>query len=195
MAPIEWLYTRRMRRTLVGALRGRVLEVGAGTGLNLPLYEDADRVTALEPDPLMMRRAPRRVSEAEVPVDLVQGDGQSLPFGEDTFDVVVSTLVFCSIPDPRAALREVARVARPEARILFVEHVRSPWRWAARIQEALTPCWKQVAGGCHLDRDTLDLVCRAGFRVERVRSLLWKHVLLVQALPPVREGVSEEAGT
>src|SRR5687768_5749374 len=112
MAPIELLGMRRRRRDLVADAAGLVLEVGAGTGLNLPHYRSAARVIATDPEPAMLWRARPRAAAARVPVYLVAADAQALPFPAGTFDTVVATCVFCTIPDPEAAFREVRRVLK-----------------------------------------------------------------------------------
>jgi ubiquinone/menaquinone biosynthesis C-methylase UbiE len=163
---------------------GEVLEIGVGTGLNLTLYQSARRVIALDPDPRMLQKAPQRARQAPVPTDLLLADGQRLPFNDDSFDSVVATLVFCTIPDPTAGMEEVRRVLRPGGRFLLVEHVLSPSPFLARIQRWLDPWWTKVAGGCHLDRETFRTVQQSGFDVRRVTLLMWKHVLVIDTLLP-----------
>jgi ubiquinone/menaquinone biosynthesis C-methylase UbiE len=150
------------RHQLVAALEGDVLEVGAGTGLNLRQYEQAGRVVALEPDPSMAKRLPARAAEAAVPVEIVTGSAESIPYPDESFDAVVVTFVLCSVEDPQAALAEVRRVLKPGAQLVLLEHVRGEGR-RARWQDRLTPLHRKLAGNCHLNRDTRAAVSAAGF--------------------------------
>ena len=176
---IGWLYDvmgRRVekgelgakRHELVAGLEGEVLEIGAGTGFNLPHYEKASRVVAIEPDPSMARRLPRHAAEATVPVEVVSGSAESLPFPDESFDTAVVTFVFCSVNDPSAALADVRRVLKPGGRLVLLEHVRGDDR-LARWQERLTPLHRRLAGNCHLNRDTRGAVAAAGFDVTDLR--------------------------
>ena len=176
---IGWLYDvmgRRVekgelgakRHELVAGLEGEVLEIGAGTGFNLPHYEKASRVVAVEPDPSMARRLPRRAAESTVPVEVVSGSAESLPFPDESFETAVVTFVFCSVDDPSAALADVRRVLKPGGRLVLLEHVRGEDR-LARWQERLTPLHRRLAGNCHLNRDTRGAVAAAGFDVTDLR--------------------------
>lgn len=178
LAPMERFGLRRARARLVAQARGRILELGAGTGLNLPHYGQAELVLT-EPDPAMLRRAQRRLMRLasawggqHPSYKLVQADAQRLPFYDASFDTVLATLVFCTVPDPLLGLREAQRVLRPGGQILLLEHVRAPWPFLALVQDATTPLWKHVAGGCHLNRDTLSTVLLAGYSRIRVRRYL-----------------------
>ncbi len=151
------------RQLLVPQARGRVLEIGMGTGRNLPFY-DRSQITQLvgvDPALQMHRLAQRRSARAGIAVELVGLSAERLPLPGDHFDTVVCTYTLCSIPDPLAALAEVRRVLKPGGRFLFCEHGRAPdpalARWQARIQ----PCWTPLAGGCHLDRDVPALLREA----------------------------------
>lgn len=172
LAPCEGLGLGRWRKDVVGAAAGRVLEIGAGTGLNLPYYRHADSIVLTDPDPAMLARARPRIARAACPLDSVTADATALPFGSGTFDTVVATLAFCTIPDPAAALREVRRVLVPGGRLRLLEHVRTPRLWAARLQDVLTPLWKHLARGCHLNRQPLELACGLGFTPLSVRRSL-----------------------
>ncbi len=155
---------RDRRRRLLADAHGLVLDLGSGTGANLPHYPPHARVVAVEPDPYMLRRLRRAWSRAKARVHLVQARGEVLPFPAGRFDLVVTTLVLCSVSDLHACLREVRRVLRPGGRLLFCEHVRASSSFWACVQDALTPVWKRVAGGCHPNRDTLQALERAGLR-------------------------------
>ncbi len=157
------------RRRALDAAEGLVLEIGAGSGLNFARYtERLDRVVALDPSPPLLRLAARRLGEARMPVSLLCASGEVLPFADSAFDTAVATWTLCSIPDPIAALRETRRVLKPGGRLLFVEHGLSPTPGIAAWQHRMTPCWKALAGGCHLDRRIDALVRAAGFRLERL---------------------------
>lgn len=159
------------RERAVAAARGRVLEIGAGSGLNLALYgRGVERVCAVDLSPGLLRLARGRVPGARVPVSLVQASAERLPFAGAVFDTVVMTWTLCSIARPEAALAELRRVLRPSGRLVFVEHGLSPEARVARWQRWLTPCWKRIGGGCHLDRKTDDLIRAAGFRIGAVES-------------------------
>jgi SAM-dependent methyltransferase len=161
----------RYRRETIGAARGLVLEIGVGSGLNLPLYSRAvDRVYALDPSLELLSFARERARAAIVPVSLVHASAQQIPFSASVFDTVVMTWTLCSIPDPALALTEMRRVLRPEGRLLFVEHGLSPDPRIAGWQRRLTPCWSWLSGGCHLNRKTDDLLSAAGFDIKNLET-------------------------
>lgn len=184
MLPVELAFAQRLRRRLLKEVAGTVLEVGVGTGLNLARYEAAERVVAFDPDRRMLRRAVARRGASRVPTYLLRADGQALPFPDNAFDAVVASLVFCTIPDPDEAFEEVARVLKPGGRFVLVEHVLSAYPLLARIQHRLTPRWKRIAGGCHLDRPTFSSIRAHGFDVRHVTLFFWKHVLVIEAAAP-----------
>ena len=164
MTPLGWLGLTAARRKLVRGLSGHVLEVGTGTGLALPGYPDAvTAVTAIDVDEAALARAQRRRPDAR----LLYASVESLPFPAASFDAVVSSLVFCSVEAPARALAEIFRVLRPGGALRMLEHVRAPSPALATVQDLLTPAWMRVSGGCRLDRETFDLVRRAGFDIER----------------------------
>jgi ubiquinone/menaquinone biosynthesis C-methylase UbiE len=159
------------RRETIGAARGAVLEIGVGSGLNLPLYDPAvGQVYGIDPSPELLDRAGQRIADARVPVSLIRASAEQLPFAADAFDTVVMTWTLCSILDPSAALGEMRRVLKPGGRLLFVEHGLSPELRITRWQRRLTPCWKRVGGGCHLDRKIDDLIRAAGFEVDALET-------------------------
>jgi SAM-dependent methyltransferase len=154
------------RQRTIEAARELVLEVGVGSGLNLPLYGAAvTRVVAVDPSPELLRLASKRTADMVVPVALIRAAAEHLPFPGAVFDTVMMTWTLCSIPNPIAALAEMRRVLKPGGRLLFVEHGLSPEIRTARWQHWLTPYWKRISGGCHLDRKTDDLIRAAGFQV------------------------------
>ena len=158
------------RRRLAEKARGEVLEVGAGTGKNLPLYRAASRVVALEPDPATRARALGAAREARVPAEVVDGDAMALPFGNASFNTVVFSLVLCTVPDPRRALAEARRVLRPGGDLRFYEHVRADDLTLARWQDRLERPWHFLAAGCHPNRDTAAAIRSSPFDVEEVES-------------------------
>ncbi|HEY3109294.1 MAG TPA: methyltransferase domain-containing protein [Chloroflexota bacterium] len=162
------------KRALLGDLRGRVLEIGPGTGVNLAYLPDGVTWIGVEPNAYLRERLrARAAARPGLVAEVRAGTAERLPVPDRSVDAVVSTLVLCSVPDPGAALREVRRVLRPGGRFVFVEHVGAPpGTWLRRLQRAVRPIWSAVADGCHPDRDTLEAVERAGFadvRAERFR--------------------------
>ena len=165
MERVERAGLRERRRRLLGALAGDVLEIGAGTGLGLPHYECAARVVQLEPDRHLRRQLERKRTLARVPVEIVAGRAEALPFPDESFDAVVSTLVLCSVRDPGRALAEIRRVLRPQGRLVLIEHVRGDGA-LARWQDLLAPLHRLLAGGCSPNRRTADAVRAAGFELD-----------------------------
>jgi ubiquinone/menaquinone biosynthesis C-methylase UbiE len=158
----EWTGLGRWRRWLTAGARGLTLDLGCGTGRNLPLFLPGTRVIGLDPTWDVLVRARRRAPA----VPLVQGSAEALPFRAGAFETVVSGLVFCSVPDPGRGLAEVRRVLGPGAALRMLEHVRSESPWKARLQDRVQPFWSRFTGGCHPNRDTERLVERAGFVIE-----------------------------
>ncbi|MBI4638123.1 MAG: methyltransferase domain-containing protein [Candidatus Rokubacteria bacterium] len=152
----------RWRHWLVEGARGRTLDLGCGTGRNLPHYRPGVQVVGLDPAWPSLARARRRGPT----VPLVIGSAERLPFRDGSFDTVVSGLVFCSVPDARRGLAEVARVLRPGGALRMLEHVRSTRPWKARLQDLGEPFWIRLTGGCHPNRDTERAVEECGFRIE-----------------------------
>jgi SAM-dependent methyltransferase len=161
---------REMRRGLLGQARGRVLELGAGTGLNLELYphEGLDSLTVTEPDPHMFKQLRKRAEEACPGADLVQAGAEALPFADDSFDTAVVTLVLCTVPDQTAALKEITRVLKPGGQLLFLEHVRAHDSSLAKWQDRLEGPWRFLGDGCHCNRDTVAAISAAGFELGAV---------------------------
>jgi ubiquinone/menaquinone biosynthesis C-methylase UbiE len=160
------------REELLSTADGDVLEIGAGTGANVPHYPTTvDRLVLAEPDASMRGRLERRIATATPRPRRVETAGASvdaLPFSDASFDVVVSTLVLCSVPDLARALAEARRVLRPGGRLLFIEHVAAEEGTSRLVwQRRIEPAWRLIAGDCHVTRRTGDAICAAGFRVER----------------------------
>jgi ubiquinone/menaquinone biosynthesis C-methylase UbiE len=168
-ASAERSYMGRVREEIVGGARGRVLEVGAGTGLSFPYYNDhAEEVIATEPDPFMLERARRRAENLGRPIELRQAAAEELPFEDGSFDTVVSTLVMCSVDDPLQALSEMRRVLKPSGELRMYEHVRYDHAFGAFWQDLATPMWRWLGAGCHPNRDIARLVHEAGFEFQRL---------------------------
>ena len=170
---IPWLYDLymgfidctgfgRWRRWVVAGAKGRTLEVGCGTGRNLPLYGPAVAVFGLELDLLLLRSAREKAHG----VPLVVGSAEALPFKDGVFTTVVSSLVFCSVDDPELGLAEVGRVLQPGGELRMLEHVRSQVRVMAALQDIAQPAWTVISGGCHPNRDTENTLQKAGFEID-----------------------------
>lgn len=165
----DWLLgIRGLRRRVLARARGRVLEVAAGTGRNLPHYPARCRLTAVDLSGGMLARLRRRLAEAGRGASVARMDTQALAFPDGVFDTVVDTMALCTYPDPRRALREMSRVCRPDGRILLVEHGRSRLPALARFQDRHDR-WLVESVGCHWNRDPLELVETAGLSVRAVR--------------------------
>ncbi|KQR75347.1 methyltransferase type 11 [Arthrobacter sp. Leaf337] len=157
------------RRRLVEAAYGAVVEIGAGYGATFPFYPPAVAgVLALEPDPTLRALALAEAIKAPVPVTVYDGVAEELPAADESVDVVVSSLVLCSVADQEAALAEVLRVLRPGGLLLFYEHVRSAHRVLAAVEDLFTPLWSRLGGGCHLNRDTAAGIAAAGLTLQNV---------------------------
>jgi ubiquinone/menaquinone biosynthesis C-methylase UbiE len=158
-----------LRERVCAGLAGDVVEIGFGSGLNVPFYPDSvTRVHAVEPADLGWKLAAKRLAASAVPVERAGLDGQALPFDDDSFDCAVSTWTMCTIPDVEAALAEVRRVLRPGGTLHFVEHGLSPDVSVARWQHRMEPMQKRLFGGCHLTREIADLVEGAGFTIKEI---------------------------
>lgn len=147
------------REALAADLSGRVLEIGAGTGAMLSYYDDGVDLHAIEPDPHMRAQAVEQADQLGRTIEIADAGGELLPYEDDSFDAVVASLVFCTIPDHEAALSEVARVLKPGGEFRFLEHVRAEGNLGT-VHDALMPAWHAVAGGCHLNRETGELFQR-----------------------------------
>lgn len=162
----------RQRAKVVPLAEGRVLEVGMGSGLNLPWYDPqkVEWVWGLEPSAGMRRKAGKRVAQAPVPVRWLDLPGEDIPLDNASVDTVVLTYTLCTIADWEGALAQMARVLKPGGRLLFCEHGEAPDASVRRWQQRINPVWKKMAGGCHLDRPIPRLLESAGFRVEGLQT-------------------------
>jgi ubiquinone/menaquinone biosynthesis C-methylase UbiE len=175
----ELVGMRHNRRALLAQASGRVLEIGAGTGLNLAHYPDQlHELLLVEPEPAMRERLTRRIRRAGSQAAVVDASAEALPFPDGSFDTVVCTLVLCTVSAPDRALGEIRRVLRPDGRLLFIEHVRADSPTLAYVQDRLLGPWRRFAGGCRCNRATVELMRACGFQVEARRSS-W------HAMPPI----------
>ena len=159
-----------MRESLLADADGRVLEIGGGTGANLPYYDGVDSLVVTEPEPAMLRRLQDKAREQAPQAELLRAPADNLPFGDASFDTVVSTLVLCGV-DQERALAEVRRVLGPGGRLLFLEHVRSADPRLARFQDRINGLNRFLVG-CHCNRQTLDAIETAGFTVSKVEHAM-----------------------
>ena len=159
------------RARVVPAAQGRVLEIGIGSGLNLPYYGTAvEQVIALDPSPKLLAMAREAARRTSIPLELIENSAEAMPLYNRSVDTVVTTWTMCSIPDVQRALGEMRRILRPGGRLLFVEHGRSSDVRVRRWQDRLTPVWRRIGGGCHLNRAVSELIENGGFRIERLET-------------------------
>jgi SAM-dependent methyltransferase len=159
------------RARFVPYASGVVLEVGIGSGLNIPFYGPAvRRLYALDPSAELLRMARRQAGEARFPVEFLHHSAEAIPLHDGAVDCVLTTWTLCTIPDPVRALIEVRRVLRPTGRLIFIEHGRSPDPRVVRWQDRLSPVWRHVAGGCHLNRPIDRLLALGGFEVVEMQT-------------------------
>jgi ubiquinone/menaquinone biosynthesis C-methylase UbiE len=170
MSGVEKAGMAERRRDLLASLTGDVLEIGGGTGANLACYGDVTSLTVTEPEPAMVKRLRRRAEDSGRQADIVEAAAEELPFPDASFDVVVSTLVLCTVRDPERALAEIRRVLRPGGRLIFVEHVRSDTPRLARLQDRVNPVWKVFGAGCNCNRSTLDTISVSGLKTTNVEQ-------------------------
>jgi ubiquinone/menaquinone biosynthesis C-methylase UbiE len=162
---------KRLRGAVVPGAAGEVLEVGIGSGLNLPFYgPDVLGLVGVDPSDTLLAMTRRRTAAVAFPVETVTGSAEAMALDAGRFDCVVMTWSLCSIADPRRALAEMRRVLKPSGRLLFVEHGRAPEPAVARWQDRLTPLWRRCAGGCHINRPIDRLVSEAGFALDELQT-------------------------
>lgn len=190
---MEWA-TRVFRREiadLVSMAEGRVLEIGAGTGANLGYYtHSVSEVVGIEPVEAMLETAKKQVAQSShgVPVTLQVGDARELPFEDESFDSVVACLVYCTIPNPDVAAKEMHRVLKPGGKLIFFEHVASKKPWIDRLQKTLNPAWRKLACGCEITRDTRSLFESAGFSYQKIND--FNHPKVPALMAPVISGIA-----
>jgi ubiquinone/menaquinone biosynthesis C-methylase UbiE len=160
-----------LREQLVAGARGRVLEIGIGSGLNLPFYpREVVMLLGLDPSRALLEMAKRHASWVHFPVELCEGSAEDIPLENEAVDQVVMSWTLCSVADPGRALAEIRRVLRPGGALLFVEHGRAPEPGVARWQDRLTPVWRRLAGGCHLNRPIGRLVRESGLQLSELET-------------------------
>lgn len=170
---------RRLRSRVLSSAHGRVVEIGAGTGLNIARYpDDLDELVLMEPDPSMRQKLARRLHRYGHVSRIVDAPGERIPLAGASVDTVVSTLVLCTVNDPEQALREIARVLRPDGQLLFIEHVRARSRFLAACQDFMLQPWLRFAAGCRCNRPTLELMRACGFEVA-ADDAVWR------GMPPI----------
>lgn len=179
------------RQELLAGLAGRVIEVGAGNGMNFAYYPaTVDEVLAVEPEPLLRRHAEAAAARAAVPVQVVPGVAGSLPAETGAFDAAVVSLVLCSVPDPAAALGEIRRVLRPGGELRFYEHVRGTEPRTIRLQRAVDVVWPYLGGGCHTSRATVEAIEAAGFALDTVHRFEFRPSPLAAPVAPHVIGIA-----
>ncbi len=170
MVPLELLHLGELRWWLLPQAAGRVLEVGAGTGASLGYYDTRDISSLVLTDAEVRPSLGRRAALFSFDTTVHECSAEVLPFGDSVFDTTVSNLVFCTVPQPDVGLRELYRVLKPGGRHLFMEHVRPRDRLRRRLFDRVTPAWRRISGGCHLNRDTVGRIKEAGFEVGPTRE-------------------------
>ena len=186
----------QQRQKMIGLARGKVLEIGVGTGANLPFYSaEVKEVIAIEPGQPMLDKAHAFLanSDVKIKVNLQLGDAHKLNFANESFDTVVVCLVLCTIPDAERALKEVRRVVKTGGKVIFLEHVRADSAQLAKLQDWVTPAWKHLACGCHLNRDTEALFERCGFQFEQIAR--YRHPDMPALAGAIIEGVAIKPAT
>ena len=182
------------RERLLAELSGRVLEVGAGNGLNFSHYPTGvSHVVAVEPDGYLRAKAEQAAKAVPIPITVVDGLAQRLPAEDASFDAAVVSLVLCSVPDQAEALAEVRRVLRSGGELRFYEHVRSQERGLSRLQNAVAWFWPLVGGGCHPNRDTVDAIARAGFEIQRCERFPFRPSVVMAPVAPHVIGMASRA--
>ncbi|MCM3431712.1 class I SAM-dependent methyltransferase [Brevibacillus agri] len=182
MSPLERRGIQNVRINLIQKAQGKVLEIGSGTGLNFPFYLQAEQVVAIEPEPLMRKQSLLRANKSRVPIEVILAGAEELPFLDNSFDTVVGTLVLCTIPDPQKALEEIRRVCKPNGQILLFEHVKVNHPVLGRIQDWMTPVWQRLCDGCHLNRNTLEIVKHTGFHVRHIERHFKNIFVVIEAV-------------
>ncbi|SDL95462.1 class I SAM-dependent methyltransferase [Sediminibacillus halophilus] len=190
MKPLEKHRFKDIRSNLLAKAKGRVLEIGSGSGINLPHYQHSvEHVVAIDPNEQMLQRSVEAVRQGKVKIQLLNAEAEKLPFADNTFDTVVATLVFCTVADPEKVILEIKRVSKPGARILLFEHVKVSNPFWAKVQDRLTPIWKRVCDGCHLNRNTLGYFKQAGLSMQEVKKYYKGTFITVDCLyQPERKG-------
>jgi ubiquinone/menaquinone biosynthesis C-methylase UbiE len=181
MGPLEQRKFKKVRMDLLKSARGRVLELGSGTGINFPLYKNVEQVIAVEPSQHMIQQSTVKQKLGFVPIKVINASAENLPFEDNTFDTVVATLVFCTIPKVDRAIQELKRVCKPNGKILLFEHVKMQNTVLGKIQERLTPLWKKICDGCCLNRETVKDFTTQGLEIVKINNF-YKDLFIVAEL-------------
>ena len=160
---------REFREFIAGEATGRILEIGAGTGANLPYYPENADLMLTDPSPFMLTRLKRRAAERGLPVSTDQLAGEKLPFDDNSFDTVISTLAMCSMSDPAQSLAEINRVLKPGGEFRFMEHIRGEGFVRERFQDLMTPAWRAFGVGCHPNRTTVATIAESALEIIETR--------------------------
>ncbi len=187
IASVEKKTLARRRAALLGGLTGRVLDVGAGTGVNLSYFRAASSVVMAEPDGAMRAKITPKLGQAHVPIELSDAPAEALPFPDAHFDAAVCTLVLCTVPDPVASLAEIRRVLKPGGTLVVLEHVRGQGR-LAKVQHGIGPVWTKLAAGCVLTRDTKATLEQAGFTLVEYEA--FQDLPAVMPIAPMIQAVA-----
>lgn len=171
-----------VRKKIIGMSRGKVLEVGVGTGKNLPFYPPECEVTGIDFSPGMLNRAKKRAEQLNLGVELLEMDAQHMEFPDDTFDTVVATCVFCSVPDPVKGLEEIKRVCKPGGQVILLEHVRSENPLLGKIMDILNPVTLFMVGS-NINRRTIENVSKAGLQMQNIQNMGPNILKLIIASP------------
>jgi len=179
MDPIEKRFLNKLRKQLLSKAEGKILEIGSGTGVNFELYENHD-VVAIEPDEKLRIESLNKINNKNIKV--ISGDAENLEFKDNEFDTVVVMLVLCTIPNNKKALLEIKRVCKVGGKILVLEHVKHKNKILAVIQDILTPVWKKIAMGCHLNRKTVDIIGDLGFNIVQENYHIGNNFVLLEII-------------
>jgi SAM-dependent methyltransferase len=168
---------RREREQIIPLARGQVLEVGIGTGRNIPFYDASkvERLWGLDPAVVLFKRAAKRAAESHLAVEFIGLSAEQIPMADHSFDTAVITCTLCSVPDAAQVLREIRRVLKAEGELLFCEHGRAPDAKVCRWQDRLTPLWRTISGGCHLNRPVSELIQAGGFQLQQLETRYLSH--------------------
>ena len=185
MIPANLLGLLKWRKWITAIQGDKILEIGIGTGLNIEHYRPGTDIFAIEPDLQMLKRAAVRRRKFKANAHLILGRAEALPFSDREFDAAFATLVLCTVDDSNRSFRELYRVLKPGGSIRLFEHVRMEKGPGATLQDFLTPVWKHIAGGCHLNRNTLTAVENAGFKIISVHKMMGGILVAADGMKPV----------
>ena len=179
MDPVEAKFLHTLRKDLLSKASGKILEIGSGTGVNFQYYND-NEVVAIEPDDKLRKESFKKAEGKNIKI--ISGDAENLEFQDNEFDTVVVTLVLCTIPDYKKSLLEIKRVCRPGGKILVLEHIRHENKALAFIQDVLTPIWKKIALGCHLNRPTVEVIEEYNFQIEKKNYYIGNNFVVLEII-------------